>query len=105
MIGTSDMYEYAATAIGPSSSFCPSFDARKMDVGPSAPPMMPMAAACSALKPMSIARKNALKTPNCAAAPSRKLFGLAIRGPKSVRAPTPRNIRDGSIAHSSSLKK
>ena len=45
MIGTSDMYEYAATAIGPMSSLCPSFIARKMDVGPSAPPIMLTAAA------------------------------------------------------------
>ena len=35
----------------------------------------------------------------------RKLFGFAIRGPKSVSAPTPRNMRDGSMVHSSSLKK
>ena len=37
-----------------------------------------------------------------AAAPSRKLFGLAISGPKSVIAPTPMKIRDGRILHSSS---
>ena len=35
------MYEYAATAIGPSSSGA-SFEVTKMAVGPSAPPMMPM---------------------------------------------------------------
>ena len=38
-----------------------------------------------------------------AAAPSRKLFGFAISGPKSVIAPTPIKIRDGRIAHSSSV--
>ena len=37
-----------------------------------------------------------------AAAPRRKLFGLAISGPKSVIAPTPMKIRDGRILHSSS---
>ena len=47
--------------------------------------------------------KYAAKIPNCAAAPNKKLLGLAIRGPKSVMAPTPRKIRDGRIAHSSSL--
>ena len=63
------------------------------------------AAARASVKPMSIASRKAPKTPNCAAAPSRKLLGLAISGPKSVSAPTPRNMRDGSIVHSSSMKK
>ena len=40
MIGTSAMYEYAATAIGPIIAVCCNFPARKMEVGPSAPPMM-----------------------------------------------------------------
>ena len=39
------------------------------------------------------------------AAPSRKLFGLAINGPKSVIAPTPIKIRDGRMLHSSNRKK
>ena len=43
--------------------------------------------------------------PNWAAAPKRKLFGLAIRGPKSVMAPTPMKIREGRMLHSSSKKK
>ena len=73
-----------------------------MDVGPSAPPIMETAAAALSLKPRAIAPKYAAKIPNCAAAPSRKLFGFAISGPKSVMAPTPRNISDGRIAHSSS---
>ena len=72
-----------------------------MEVGPSAPPMMEIAAAALSLKPKAIAPKYAMKIPNCADAPSRKLLGLAIRGPKSVMAPTPIKIRDGSIAHSS----
>ena len=36
--------------------------------------------------PKTIAIKYAAKIPICAAAPSRKLLGLAIRGPKSVIA-------------------
>ena len=79
--------------------------ARKIEVGPSAPPMILTAAAWASLNPISIARKNALNTPNWAAAPRRKLFGLAMSGPKSVSAPTPRNMSDGSIVHSSSMKK
>jgi hypothetical protein len=35
------------------------------------------------------------KIPNCAAAPSNRVFGLAIRAPKSVKAPTPRKISSG----------
>ena len=81
----------------------PAFLQRKIEVGPSAPPMMEIAAAALSLKPIAIAPKYAAKIPNCAAAPSRKLFGFAISGPKSVIAPTPMKIRDGRIAHSSSL--
>ena len=55
IIGTSAMYEYAATAIGPISPVWESFPARKMDVGPSAPPMMEMAAAALSEKPIAIA--------------------------------------------------
>ena len=76
-----------------------------MEVGPSAPPMIEIAAAAFPLKPSTIASRYAAKIPNCAAAPKRKLFGFAINGPKSVIAPTPRKIRDGRIDHSSNLKK
>ena len=79
--------------------------ARNMDVGPSAPPMIAIAAAAMSLNPMSIAMIYAPKIPNCAAAPKRKLFGFAISGPKSVNAPTPRKIKDGRIVHSSNMKK
>ena len=50
---------------------------------------------------MKIAIIYAAKIPNCAAAPSKKLLGLAISGPKSVIAPTPKKISDGNILHSS----
>ena len=57
MIGTSAIYEYAATAIGPRYSVCPSLPARNIEVGPSAPPIMDMAAAALSLNPISIAIK------------------------------------------------
>ena len=60
-----------------------------MAVGPSAPPMMPMPAASWIVKPISMAPMTATTTPSCAAAPSRKVMGLASSGPKSVRAPIP----------------
>ena len=101
-MGTRDMYEYAATAIGPRSAVCSSFPARKIEVGPSAPPMIEIAAAALSENPIAIAPRYAAKIPNCAAAPRRKLFGFAMSGPKSVIAPTPRKIRDGRIDHSSS---
>ena len=84
-------------------SVCPSFMARKIDVGPSAPPIIAIAAAAISLNPKPMASIYAANIPNCAAAPSRKLFGFAISGPKSVSAPTPRKIRDGNIVHSSSI--
>ena len=81
-------------AIAPRSSGASLF-VRKMAVGPSAPPMMPMDAACGPVKPRQMAPKNATKTPSCAAAPSSRLFGSAIRGPKSVIAPTPMKMSEG----------
>ena len=63
--------------------------------------MMEIAAAALSLKPKAMAPKYAIKIPNCADAPKRKLLGLAINGPKSVMAPTPMKIKDGRIAHSS----
>ena len=69
-------------------------------VGPSAPPIIPIEAAASGENPSSKAKKNAIKMPNCAAAPSRRLFGFAINGPKSVIAPTPRNMSVGYIPYS-----
>ena len=70
-----------------------------MEVGPSAPPMMPMEPASCALKPSIIAPSRATKTPNCAAAPMRRLDGRAIKGPKSVIAPTPRKMSGGKISY------
>ena len=48
--GTSAIYEYAQTAMAPIRSGA-SLELRKMAVGPSAPPMMPMAPASLGAKP------------------------------------------------------
>ena len=66
-----------------------------MEVGPSAPPMMAMAAATLPGKPSTSASRNAEKMPSCAAAPSSSEDGRAISGPKSVMAPIPRKMMDG----------
>ena len=75
-----------------------------MVVGPSAPPIMPMApASCSenrsgvVKKPNPRAVQKATNIPNWAAAPRSIVLGLAIIGPKSVRAPRPRKTRGGSM--------
>ncbi len=47
------------------------------------------------LKPNTRARIKARKIPSCAAAPSSRLLGLAISGPKSVIAPTPMKMSGG----------
>ena len=85
------------TAVMPSSSGA-SLAVMKMVVGPSAPPMMPMEAASGMVNsPVASAPQNAAKIPICAAAPSSSVFGLAIIGPKSVPAPSPRNISGGRM--------
>lgn len=67
-----------------------------MAVGPSAPPMMPMAAATFASKPNTpMAIRKAAKMPNWAAAPRSRDLGFASRGPKSVMAPTPIKMSEG----------
>ena len=52
-------------------------------------PGMPLAV--SARAPSSVP-----KMPNCAAAPSSSVLGLASIGPKSVMAPTPMKISSGN---------
>ena len=47
------------------------------------------------MKPSSFAPRKVRKMPSWAAAPSSRLFGLAISGAKSVIAPTPMKIRGG----------
>ena len=80
--------------MGPSSSGASRL-VTKMAVGPSAPPMMPMEEACRSVKPNRRQPTKVIKMPTWAAAPSSRVLGLAIRGPKSVPAPTPMKIRQG----------
>ena len=68
---------------------------RKIAVGPSAPPMMPIAPACAGSNPKAREMAYAPKIPNCAAAPIRSSFGFEISAEKSVIAPMPRKIRGG----------
>ena len=102
MMGTSAMYEYAATAMAPRRSGARR-EVSQIAVGPSAPPMMPIALASLIPKPRSAniderprAPNRAKKMPSCAAPPSNADFGFAISGPKSVMAPTPMKIMIGN---------
>ena len=72
-------------------------------VGPSAPPIIPIAAASRISKiPVARAPQKAAKIPIWAAAPRSKVRGLAISGPKSVPAPSPKNISGGSMFQNAS---
>ncbi len=53
-----------------------SFEDRKIAVGPSAPPIIPIAPACIGSNPIAKAIMYAPKIPNCAAAPININFGL-----------------------------
>ena len=70
-------------------------DERKIAVGPSAPPMMPMAPASLGRKPTCMASRYAPKIPICAAAPINIRRGCEIRAEKSVIAPMPRKMSGG----------
>ena len=74
-----------------------------MEVGPSAPPMMPIEAASCEVKPSQTAPMKVANTPNCAAPPRMRVFGRAMSGPKSVRAPTPRKMSGGKISSSTPI--
>ena len=74
----------------------------KIAVGPSAPPMIPIAEAvfafhpnCGKRLPKPIAPIKVMKIPICAAAPNNMVFLLAINGPKSVVAPIHKKIKQG----------
>ena len=56
MMGTSAIYEYAATAMGPSNSG-ESFEVSQIAVGPSAPPIIAMEADSLGRKPKADAPK------------------------------------------------
>ncbi len=72
-----------------------SLELRKMAVGPSAPPIIPMAPASAGLNPMCSATMYAPKMPIWAAAPISSSLGCEIRAEKSVIAPIPKNIKGG----------
>ena len=67
----------------------------KIAVGPSAPPIIPNAAASCGVKPINTATSNTVKIPNCAAAPKIERRRLRSIGPKSVKAPTPMKMIGG----------
>ena len=115
--GTNAIYEYAATAVAPTISFISQEDKLKpislilvdikIVVGPSAPPIIPIDEASNnpkskkGVKLISKAPIKAAKTPTCAAAPSNNVFGFDKTGSKSVRAPIPKNINNGSTSSAS----
>ncbi len=94
-IGTSAIYEYAATIIAP-MYFDPNCVATNIEVGPSAAPMIAIDAASLMSKPSSDAILSVKKIPNCAAAPKNISFGLVSSGPKSIIAPMPMNKSSGN---------
>ena len=73
----------------------------RMEVGPSAAPMIPMEAASCRLNPNAQASAIAAKIPNCAPAPNRNMIGLESSGPKSIMAPMPMNSRIGITSEAS----
>ena len=94
MTGTRAIYEYADTAIAPIRCGA-SLDERKMAVGPSAPPMIPIAPDSAGVKPICSAIVYAPKIPIWAAAPINISLGCDISAEKSVIAPIPRKMRGG----------
>jgi len=68
---------------------------KKIAVGPSAPPIIPIAPACWGVKPIAKAPKKVRKMPICAAAPKSINLGLDIKDEKSVMAPMPKKTSGG----------
>ena len=83
-------------AMGP-NRWGASCDERKIDVGPSAPPMMPMDAASRSVNPRAKAPKKVAKMPSWAEAPKSTDLGLEINDEKSVSAPMPMKMSGGKI--------
>ena len=67
----------------------------KMAVGPSAPPIIPKAAASFGVNPIRMATSSTVKIPSWAAAPNMDKRRLRSIGPKSVNAPTPMKMIGG----------
>jgi len=68
---------------------------KNIAVGPSAPPIIPIAPASGAANPRYNAPINVAKIPICAAAPKSINLGLDINDEKSVIAPIPKKINEG----------
>ena len=95
IMGTSAIYEYAATIIAP--VYCElKYCATKIDVGPSAAPIIDIAAASLSWKPTTRASSNVMNIPSCAAAPKSRSLGFESNGPKSIIAPMPINRSNGN---------
>lgn len=72
-----------------------SFMATRMAVGPSAAPIIPIAAASFKGKPIIAAKIMVTKIPSCAAPPKINNLGLVSKGPKSIMHPIPINRSKG----------
>ena len=73
----------------------------RIEVGPSAAPIIPIAAASFRSKLKITASNIVKKIPNCAAPPNKNIFGLESSGPKSIIAPIPINKRIGKASEDS----
>ena len=73
----------------------------RMEVGPSAAPMIPIEAASFRSNPRMVDSKIAAKIPSCAPAPNRNKEGLESRGPKSIIAPIPMKSKIGMTSEAS----
>ena len=73
----------------------------RMEVGPSAAPMMPIEAASLRSNPIRHAIRMAAKIPNWAAAPNKNSTGWLSNGPKSIMAPIPIKSRIGMASEAS----
>ena len=68
-----------------------------IEVGPSAPPIIPIEAESRWLNPRASAPRYVRNIPTWAAAPRSRDFGLEISEEKSVSVPIPRKISGGNI--------
>ena len=73
----------------------------RMEVGPSAAPIIPIEAASFKSKPRTVASKIAAKIPNWEPAPNRNREGLESSGPKSIMAPIPIKSKMGITSDAS----
>ena len=65
-------------------------------MGPSAAPIIPIAAASFSVKPIKAANVIVKNIPNCAAPPNKSILGFFSNGPKSIIAPIATKISKGN---------